>query len=103
MTCSAGRARSGRRSISTASCGTKNTSPERRHISKLIPCKPACAKTSRIGDILRDGTTGRAGRPRSEAPTAETAMVLLLQQILAGLANGAIYATMALAVVMIYQ
>src|SRR3954469_25119524 len=30
-------------------------------------------------------------------------MELLLQQILAGLANGAIYATMALAVVMIYQ
>src|SRR3954470_7028616 len=59
---------------------------------------------SRIGRIRPRGAGGRAGRPRSERPAcSEHRMELLLQQILAGLATGAIYASMALAVVMIYQ
>src|SRR3954470_2478981 len=58
---------------------------------------------SRIGRIRPRGAGGRAGRPRSERPAcSEHRMELLLQQILSGLASGAIYATMALAVVMIY-
>src|SRR3954470_22870799 len=59
---------------------------------------------SRIGRIRPRGAGGRAGRPRSERPAcSEHRMELLLQQIVAGLATGAIYASMALAVVMIYQ
>src|SRR5947209_11600613 len=62
---------------------------------------------------LKPGTSSWPDPPAKSARTRRcaariwdisgSAMELLLQQVLAGLATGAVYATMALAVVMIYQ
>ena len=61
------------------------------------------------GRIVMDGPAASDRRRRGRAPRLSRViergapMQLLLQQVMAGLANGAIYACMALAVVMIYQ
>src|SRR5437763_10521678 len=93
---------SGHRSTSTALCVTKNMLRGRRSISRLIPSRRAYARTYAIGPIRRRGKAGAGGTPAVRI-CSSSAVELLLQQILAGLATGGIYACMALAVVMIYQ
>src|SRR5437868_13118038 len=58
-----------------------------------------------ISDVLARITGRRQAKrpPTGGLPRPERVMELLLQQVLAGLATGGIYACMALAVVMIYQ
>src|SRR5438067_6080507 len=93
---------SGHRSTSTALCVTKNMLRGRRSISRLIPSRRAYARTYAIGPIRRRGKAGAGGTPAVRI-CSSSSMELLGQQILAGIATGAIYACMALAVVMIYQ
>ena len=63
-------------------------------------------ETGRIvmaGPAQRDRATTKTSAAPISATEGAAAMELFLQQVLAGLATGAIYACMALAVVMIYQ
>src|SRR6516164_8156674 len=74
-----------------------------RHWRSISPNTPICSRPGALSWLARRAKLARTKRCAALIWGIRTAMELLLQQVLAGLATGAIYASMALAVVMIYQ
>src|SRR5579859_7674764 len=64
---------------------------------------PTCSRPGASSSPARPARSARTRRCGALIWDTEPAMEQLLQQVLAGLANGAIYALTALAVVMVYQ